>query len=359
MQKKELDGTLDQSTTDTDGTQELSSITGDTGTTDSASTTDTDGTTDSASTTVDKKKSLKDIDPDDLTDEQLVNLDLSEFEVDESAKKPADADADQQADEKGDAETDEIGEDISPDLPSEGGKDIDTDEKGDPLKDTQSALTRSQQENADLKKQLRENRAKLRKAQAGSFEELSENELTDLKYDDPDAYVEYQINKNKHEQSVESDKQSVEQERAESQFDEITGFAKDQGIDVDNKKDLKDFFGSDKFRQLDKFVMNNLKPNADGLFSSDQMSRAYKMLFADELIEKSVADAKLKGSIEAVDNITKLQKNGGGGSDLDRIKKTSTDKPKSASELNQDDIDAMGDAELDQYEKELAVLENG
>ncbi len=343
---KELDGTQSDTGTTVNGSEnsegiiqkDSQNVEGTTG----------DGTQKDESITVEvEKESLKDVDPDDLTDEQLENIDLSEFEVDEEeAKEKVKVEKEPDPDTSASSDDDDTVKETDGDA-----------EKGDPLKDTKAALTREQQRRADLEKENQQLRTDLRKVSVSSFQELSDEQLTELKYDDPDAYVQYKLDKRDYESSQKSAEQDIENDRIQNQFSEITSFAKTQGIDVENEKNLKEFLSTDKFKQLDQFIMKNLKPNEGGLYSSEQMGRAYKMLFLDESMEKAVADAKLKSSIDVVDNISKLQKNGGGGSDLDRIKKSDSDKPKAASELDQSDIDLMSESELSQYEKELAVLE--
>jgi len=316
------------------------------------------------------KQDLKDVDPDDLSDEDIENLDLSQFEElvgDDFTTETID-----KAEEKLDGEKKD--ENISPDPPSEGGKekddtDSDKDVTHDPLKDTKSALTKEQMRRAEIEKDLekaydetKKLKKQLRESTVGEFSELSAEQLEEIKWDDPDAYRDYFLNKREYEarQKDVNDAEQREQDaeiaqrdqgRLKSQADEILDFLKLRGVSADDEKAVTDFTSSDNFKKLDKFVTEKLKPNEDGVYSVDQMKIAWDVLNFEDI----KSDIQAKTTAKTFEKNIEKAKNGG--SPLDKMPRGATTKPKPVSNMTLDEINDMDEKSVDQALAELEKAE--
>ena len=218
----------------------------------------------------------------------------------------------------------------------------------DPLKDTKAALTREQQKRADLEKELADTKRKLQEQKIQGFQELTKEQLEELKYDDPDAYVEYRLRAADVEKVKQDSQADAVQVRQNDQLSEIVRFAQAQGVDVNDEKKVGEFFKSDEFVKLDQFVTENFKTNDKGLFTVTQMETAWKALNFDKFVaEKSQAVRS-----QVLESIEKART---GGSKLDRLPKTGGDsKGRAAGDLTIDDIDRMTETEAETVLKELA-----
>jgi len=302
-----------------------------------------DGTVEKDSTTIEKdEKAISEgqdkqsVDIDSMSEEDLKNLDMSNLDEAESkeAAEPEQKDQDQKE---------------STDKAEEPGKPDDEAITHDPLKDTKAALTREQQRRADLEKENAELKRKMQEQKYSDFEELSSEELEDLKLDDPDAYIDYVLRSREMKQDKERFESDLVNDRQKKQYDQILNFAGSLGIDTKDENALNKFLSSDQFVSVDKYVTDNFKINSEtGLYSSDQMQNAWKMLNFDEAVNDKTKNVREK----VVDDITRA---GNGGSKLDKITTTGAEaKGKAAKELSVDDIDSMSEAEAEKALKELS-----
>lgn len=268
--------------------------------------------------------------------DELDKLDMSKLDVTEEATPPA------PLDERG----------------VEGEKDaslppVDSDQKTDaithdPLKDTKAALTREQQKRAELEKKVAELEKLRRDDKIQGFQELTAEQLEELKYDDPDAYVDYRLRKAEVDQVKGASETDAIRQRKEAQLSQIYAFAQSTGVDVNDQTKISEFLTSKEFRQLDQFVTENFKPNDQGLYTPQQMDVAWKALNLDKIVAE-------KSQAVRTQVIDAIKKAGNGGSKLDRLPKTAgAAKGVAPGELTIDDIDKMSEAEAEGMLKELA-----
>ena len=244
---------------------------------------------------------------------------------------------------------------------------------GDPLKDTKAALTRSQQEIAELKKQLRENELKSRERSVEGFKKLSESELQDLKVDDPDGYIEYVLAEKAHEQNL-SDLDSFKKESEEAEkkaseellsaqqveattemrnnivdfISDITGKTSEESLELLSNRDSNEY---KLIQEMDQFVVENLTPQKIvgdmPVYNARQLKMAYNAIKMDDIVSGARKSAR-EEVVNAIDNASK------GGSHFDRLPSdNSGNKGKTIDQYSQDEINAMTYDQLVQLEKEF------
>jgi hypothetical protein len=272
---------------------------------------------------------------DNMPMDELDKLDMSKLDQEETPPTPHDKRGDE-------------GEKDASLPPADESKKPDEAITHDPLKDTKAALTREQQRRAELEKKVAELERLRRDDKIQGFQELTSEQLEELKYDDPDAYIDYRLRKAEVEQVKGASETDAIRQRQEAQLSQIYEFAQSTGVDVNDQTKIGEFFASPEFRQLDQFVTENFKPNDQGLYTPSQMDVAWKALNLDKIVaEKSQA---VRSEV-----INSIQKAGNGGSKLDRLPKTAgASKSVAPGELTIDDIDKMSEAEAEGMLKELA-----
>lgn len=304
--------------TDT-GSEDVNGITQDTGSE------DVNGTTEDVGSEIGDE-----IDVDSLTAEELEKIDLSKFEVDE---------------EEGSEESVEDEEETEPEPEKPEGK------TGDPLKDTKAALTREQQRRAELERKLAEMEERLRQLQKpAEFEELTEEELEELKYDDPDAYVQYMLDKERYEQQKQEYEAQTQQVIFQRQANELAEFAQDIGVNINDQAKLQEFLNSDDMKTLAQFVTDTMKPDENGIYTKDRLAAAWKALKFDTEVQRRAQEEKQKAAQQTVEQIQRAQK---GGSALDRVGRGDTTPPKTFNQMTPEEIDQLSEEEVEQYLREL------
>ena len=296
---------------------------------------------DQESTTVDEKE----IDVDSMSDEEIEKFDLDSLEESEGESSEVKSETEvEEEGEQSEAETEEAEETEGEETESEKSEEAIT---HDPLKDTKAALTREQQKRAELERELAEIKKQMHEERIRGFEELTADELDELKYDDPDAYVDYMLRQREIEQSKKSYEIDAMADRQRKQYREIERFAEAQGVDVKSNEKLSEFLESDRFRTVDKFVTENFRPSQDGLFTVSQMDAAWKALFVDDIVQSKAAKIR-------EETLSSIEKAKNGGSKLDRIPKSAdSERSKPVSELSIEDIDNLTEKQVDEVLKEL------
>jgi len=197
------------------------------------------------------------------------------------------------------------------------------DEKKDPLKETQRAfhsareeLKNTQAENETLKSELIRIKAE---QQLGDFKKLNEQELEELKYDDPDKYIEYREREREFESKQQEIAQTEESTKSETamkstylnMLDAVTQIA---GIDLNGVENLFDskqlpaefmsFLASEEMQKADAYLTANTKMKDDGTYSARQIMDAYRIANFDKVMAENRAKAgsSLKSSIEKAAN---------------------------------------------------------
>ena len=330
-----------------------------------------------------------DVDVSQLTEEDIDNMDpakLAEIDVEDSeeeADKPEDKTT---TDKDGGADTDptttdEAGGTNDSDEDGEGSKDKpkgdpETDkEDGEPqgpekaLKDTQRAFHEKAQEVAKLKRELEAKKLELEKAKLekdGGFKKLSEDELAELRIDDPDEYIKYRDALKEHEEKVQQLEATAVTSKAEEAgranlTNAISVFAELNGWDLSKVTDpydqsqyppeVAEFFRSADFQKFDKFVTDTFVPNEEGVYTAETLKNAHFLMNRDTIL----AERQLDASRKTVDAIKRAAN---GGSRLDTVPKDKSDTTqglnKPASEYTQQEIEEMGDKQFALYEEALA-----
>lgn len=228
--------------------------------------------------------------------------------------------------------------------------------------DTRSALTKTQQENAELKRRLEdlEREQKLQKLDKPGFKKLTAEEQEALKYEDPDAYVQYRLDE-KEQKDNEQERHSLQQQTEQARENyvaqqnvsnllsvaiEATGVDYDPNSDKEPPQELVDFLQSDTLKKVDQLVVSDFRPDKDGVFSRDQIKRAYQLVTRDE----DIAKAQAKGGINTVESIKKAAN---GTPALNRAPKgAKANTVKKLEDYTQQEIEQMGESELMKLEIE-------
>lgn len=223
------------------------------------------------------------------------------------------------------------------------------------LKGLQGLATKSKQELAQLRKDLQETKSKLQEKLKSDFEELDEEQLDELRKEDPDAYIEYQKAKEKHDADVKEAEAEYLGEQVKLQADEAVNFIEERfGVRVDmsvppdqQSEEVQKLMAEDgPLYAIDNYLKDNVVPK-DGVYTSKQMNDAYKVLYHDQII----ADARKGIREKTVDDIERASKGGskldkagpGGGTNQGALK---------IDDLTQEEINNLSEAELDR------ILEN-
>ena len=212
------------------------------------------------------------------------------------------------------------------------------------------------QEKSKLERELEQQRKKLyeyEKEKAPKFERLDEEEQNELREEDPEAYVNYKKEEVAYNESLAQKAKAT----AEATFNNIAAFyqsitnkAGEKAENIIESQEFREWLKSDEFKNIDRYVTDFMNRQYDGTYSVKQMMDAHFVVNRDKII----ADARVQGRKEAVDDITKATASDA--SKLDKIPKESGTKTmKKASELTSDEIDQMGKEELESYEKELKL----
>lgn len=187
-------------------------------------------------------------------------------------------------------------------------------------------------------------KAKQVKASVEGFEELSEEELTELKENDPDAYADYKIQKNEFERRKEDVTKGEISERQTAQLGELSDFLFTQfGFELgpETKGELDKVFPQTVSTQVDTELERIF--GKDTLYTAEQIALVYNHVMKDEILkqERIKARAGLKESIEAAEL---------GGSRLDKLPPGSpTKRAKPPEEVSAAEVAEMGEQEFDSW----------
>ena len=225
----------------------------------------------------------------------------------------------------------------------------------DPLRDTQAelsrkteALSKSQQENDDLKRKLEERDIDMP-------EEMTEEELDDLADTDPRAYREYVDKMAK----ATSRKETLDVQRQEhvtrTMHTNLQTVIKELWqVDLDLSKpyeqqtvEAQRLIDTGKLQKFDDYIMANYKPNSEGIFTVDQLRGAQKALFFDDMV--AMDREKTRGTV-----VGDMKKASSQASILDKDPGESQ-RIKGVDEYSQAEIDKMSPAQLDEILKAEGV----
>ena len=251
--------------------------------------------------------------------------------------------------------------------------------KGDPLKDTQAAFHRKATELSNAKRQIAELEKRIRELEEPHKPDgidLTEEELEELRFDDPDEYIriksaksEYDRKKEQYDQTVEdAEKREMEirqelamQKTVDSVVEFFTGFL---GIEgglpgedyARQPKEIQDAYQSEPFQKVIAEIEANPKRfyEEDGSISAKTLEMVYKNVHFDALAGKE----RINGRREAVKKIGEAASSG---SPLDKVPKEEAGSKrgsgKSIDQLSQADIHSMSKEELDSYAAEFGIDE--
>lgn len=227
---------------------------------------------------------------------------------------------------------------------------------GDRLKDTQAALTKTQEMLKQAQTELQQFRQKENTERFSDFVELDEKELKELEDEDPDDAKAYREELQEYQQyQTES-----QQRRATTQWFTILEAAQElTGTEVkwDDKTNMPVAFQQQpaelqKFlvevirKKIDPFVTENFRPNKDGIYTKDQILAAHKQLFFDDYVAK-----EKQGVREEV--LNDIQKAAGGKGALDSIPKSpGGGGPKPLAEMTFEEISSLSPEEVEYYEQQ-------
>lgn len=222
---------------------------------------------------------------------------------------------------------------------------------GDRLKDTQAALTRSQQMLKEVTEQLQQYKSAAQADKFKDFVELTEQEIAELKETDPDELSAYE---KEHAEYTEFVREKVEQ-TARAQWltilDAATEILNSRGekVDIDPAQPfnqqpavVQKFLVEEIRKSVDPFVVKNYKRNEDGLFTKDQIIAAHRQVFFNDYVNKEKV-----GLREQV--LTDIQKAGGNPNPNDRIPKAAGGDSKPLDKLSLDEINSLSPDEVDYY----------
>lgn len=232
------------------------------------------------------------------------------------------------------------------------------------FKDTQASFTKAAQEAATLRREKMRLEAELNltnaKAKVGNgFEELDESDLADLKSNDPDAYIEYVQRKRDYETGSKQ-VEAVQQETVVAMnnlntLSAISGLIPDVTIDftkavIQQDKRVIDFIQSEEFAAAAAYLDANMRPDANGVYSPQQIEHAFYIANR----EKLAAQDRLMTAEQMKTKITNASTSG---SVLDRVPAApppATGKAK-WEKMSKTDLESLGADELATAEKELGL----
>lgn len=232
----------------------------------------------------------------------------------------------------------------------------------DPLLDTKRALTKSQQEAAELRRRLAEYEQQKADASKPDFTEadiLSTQEYKELKESDPDAALQYLEDLHAFKtwksetEAVRQNAAQVEQQAILRQQDsEVLNFLKvEKGLDVEkNEKAVNDFYNGADYQRLVKFVTdpeNGFSPDGkSGVFKASTLRNAWRLMNLDA-VKSEIAKTTRLQTVEAI------QKAQNGGSKLDKVPGSGGKAiPKSVANMTQDDINRLPIEQIEEMTKD-------
>lgn len=316
------------------------------------------------------------VDLDNLTEEEAEKMlaqeeaaDSDDGEKEEKSEKDAEATTDDsEKDDDGGEEAEEDGQQEEDTDKAEEGE-----EKRDPLKDTQRAfhekaraLKEAELENQRLKAEL--DALKNGAASGGKkyADGMTDQELEDLQYEDPNKWRHVMNDRDKadaeREAATQQHAQAGEEITAKRQLLNTLDFAQQVlGVDLSSIADpfnpenipeqVRKYLTSEEFQRLEKEVVDNFRPGNDGIYTSDQLQKAHRLVNWDQF----AAEQRQKGAEASLMAIKKAAQTG---SKLDNAPKNDGAKSmRSIDKLTQHDIEAMGAGELESYYKEMGLDE--
>lgn len=194
----------------------------------------------------------------------------------------------------------------------------------------------------ELEKEAERLRAERRKSEVESFEELTEEELQELKEDDPDAYAEYKIQKAK-----------IEERREQLKADELTFKEKAQVAEFNDFvfEEFRIELGPETGDKLNSVMpqkvisgLDRVLPQLfgeDNVYTADQIRVAYNWIMRDEVLQQERLKAR-EGVSKAIDRAEK------GGSRLDQLPRNPDKRgpKKKLEDYTAEEISLMGEEEF-------------
>lgn len=241
------------------------------------------------------------------------------------------------------------------------GKPVDWEKR---FKDTQASFTKAAQEASDLRREKLRLEAELNLTNAkakvgGGFDELDDDDLADLKSNDPDAYIEYMGRKMDYEAGSKQ-VEAVQQETVVSMnnlntLSAISGLIPDVQIDftkavIQQDKRVIDFIQSEEFAAAAAYLDSNMRPDANGVYSPQQIEHAFYIANR----EKLAAQDRLRTAEQMKSQINNASTSG---SVLDRVPAApapATGKSK-WEKMTETELASLGTDELATAEKELGL----
>lgn len=222
---------------------------------------------------------------------------------------------------------------------------------GDRLKDTQAALTKTQEMLKQANTELEQYKQQEQVNQFADFIVLENDELAELKQTDPEDAKAYEAEL----QQFNQYQAENQQRRAVAQWltildaaQEITGKGIDPNLPFQQQEaEVQRFLIEVVKNKIDPYVTENFRPDKNGIYTKDQIISAHKVLYQDHYSNKS----KQEGREEALQDI---QKAGSGGSSIDRIPRGQEGGGmKPLEQLTAAEINSLTPDEVEYYSKQL------
>lgn len=293
--------------------------------------------------------------PEDKNDTQVDELGMSELDQIETPGEPSEEDETSPKDEP------------SPEQPeSQESQPSQDDDVPPDLRSARQSYYKSREELKAERERIRQLELENLKLKAGRFQELTAEQLDDLKIEDPDAYIEYREEEKRHRltqdeiKNIEQRHQKEESADADTQlfFDVVKFISSVTGVEIDNPepgklpKEITEFASSPEYKQVSdyldkKFFSRGIMPDAD------DMMAAYRHVHFDKLVAMNAANQKN----QIVNNINKASR---GGSVFDRVpgeqgrKSATTAFDKMTPAQQEKFLENAGEKELEEYDRWLS-----
>lgn len=231
---------------------------------------------------------------------------------------------------------------------SENENESDADKTSKRLADTQKAFRTTNQKLIDTEKELLKTQQELNQSKL-QFKELSKEEESDLRDDDPEEWIKYDDKRKQFDEAQEKITERV----VGIQLNEIRRFGQKYFPDVDMTSDegVAQFLQSEQFKGIDEFL-NTINPGDMGIYSLEQIERAYKAVNHDTLVKQAIDRER----DNVINNLEKTANNknllDGSGNERNSTSSQYNTNPES---LTQEQIDEMGEdqvaAAVEEYNK--------
>jgi hypothetical protein len=302
-------------------------------------------------------KDVNELGYDELQDPEIIaEIEASDPEVDETGApreeptetQPADIDADQPPEEKPEEKPEEpVNEEPEEALTGEALL-----EKR--LKDTQAFATRAAQEAAELKRKIAKFEAEQRRASIERPEKLTPEQEKELAETDFEAYKDYLEGHRVADEKESELEAELQQARVSITRDNLHAAIKDTfGVEIDVDRpveswhpDAQGLVKDGKLEALDQYIVNNLRPNEDGVYSRDQISGAVKALFFDELTAVDRTNTR-------VSVLNDMERAARQSNPMDTVPGESGKATKGLDDLTQEELNALSPEEIQAYASQV------